>query len=256
MPLDTRTTMDVAPSRAGISREEALALIRCGDAALPALLQRASALRDRGKGRYVSFSPKVFIPLTNMCRDACSYCTYRKEPGDPAAEFMTPEQVMTVAEAGQRAGCTEALFMAGERPEQRYTEARDALRRFGCDSTIDYMRAMCELVLRKTSLLPHSNPGTMTRAELAALKEVNASLGMMLENASPRLLEPGGPHHNAPSKHPRLRLRTLEAAGELRIPFTTGLLVGIGETTEEVVDSLFAIKDINDRLGHIQEIII
>ena len=256
MPLDTRATLDVAPARAGISREEALALILCGDAALPALLRRASAIRDAGKGSYVSFSPKVFIPLTNLCRDACSYCTYRKEPGDPAAEFMTPEQVLAVAEAGQRAGCTEALFMAGERPEQRYPEAREALRRFGCDSTIDYMRAMCELVLRKTSLLPHSNPGTMTRAELAALKEVNASLGMMLENASPRLLEPGEPHHNAPSKHPRLRLRTLEAAGELRIPFTTGLLVGIGETVEEVVDSLFAIRDAHDRHGHIQEIII
>ncbi|MBI4308584.1 MAG: 7,8-didemethyl-8-hydroxy-5-deazariboflavin synthase CofG [Chloroflexi bacterium] len=254
--LGARTPVGVAPVSAGVSREEACALVRCDDAALPSLLQRASALRDQGKGRYISYSRKVFISLVNLCRDVCSYCTYRREPGDPAAGVMTPDQVLAVAEAGQRAACTEALFMAGERPEQRYPEAREALRRFGHTSTIDYMRAMCDLVSRRTSLLPHSNPGTMTRAELESLKEVNASLGMMLESSSPRLLLPGGPHRHAPSKHPRLRLRTLETAGELRIPFTTGVLVGIGETPEEVVDSLFTIKDVHDRYGHVQEVIV
>lgn len=221
-----------------------------------ALLLAAKTLRDSYKGVNVSYSRKVFIPLTNLCSDYCGYCAYRKDPWDPLAKTMTPREVLMMASKGRGAGCTEALFMTGERPESRYEEARRALRRLGYETTIEYLRDMCELVIKKTGILPHSNPGTMTKKEMADLREVNASMGLMLENVSPRLCESGGPHERAPSKHPKVRLAVIESAGQLMIPFTTGVLVGIGETPEELVDSLYAIKELNDRYGHIQEVII
>jgi len=239
-----------------LTRGDALLLITCPEADLPAVCAAARLLRERGKGRVVSFSPKVFIPLTRLCRDTCGYCTFRTDPQSDPGLFMTPEDVLAVARAGERLGCTEALFTLGERPEQRFPEARRWLAARGHRSTLAYLREMAGLVLRETSLLPHLNPGTMSRAEMAALRGVSASMGLMLETVSPRLCDPGGPHEHAPSKHPRARLRTLDLAGELRIPFTTGLLVGIGETPEERVWTLEAIRESHARWGHVQEVII
>ena len=221
-----------------------------------ALYRIASQLRDRGKGSTVTFSPKVFIPLTQLCRDFCSYCTFRRSPQQTERLYMSPHDVLRVALKGQQLGCREALFVLGERPEERYPEARRWLDERGYDSTVEYLFEMCKLVLQETALYPHSNPGNLTRAELQALKGVNASLGLMLESTSERLCEQEGPHERAPSKHPRLRLTTLKQAGELKIPFTTGLLIGIGENAQERIESLAAIGDLQRRYGHIQEVII
>ena len=223
---------------------------------LEELCRVSRKIRDTSKGCVISFSPKVFIPLTQLCRDFCKYCMFRQSPRDTQKLYMTPEEVLEVALAGQAAACREALFVLGERPEERYSEARNWLRRHGYESTLEYLCAMCELVLRETDLYPHSNPGTMAPAELRALKEVNVSMGLMLESVSPRLCLPGGPHEHAPSKHPNARLRMLEVAGQLSIPFTTGLLIGIGETSDERVDTLLEIKNLHRRFGHIQEVII
>ncbi|MBM3946724.1 MAG: 7,8-didemethyl-8-hydroxy-5-deazariboflavin synthase subunit CofG, partial [SAR202 cluster bacterium] len=213
-------------------------------------------LRDGGHGRRVSFSPKVFIPLTHLCRDVCGYCTFRQEPGKASRIYMTPEEVVDVARQGERLGCTEALFTLGERPEQRYPEAKDWLNHRGYRTTLDYLHDVSALVLTETSLLPHLNPGTMSHRELAGLREVSASMGIMLEEVSPSLYGPGGAHEFAPSKRPAVRLKTLENAGKLRVPFTTGILIGIGETLEERADSLFAIKRLHEQYGHIQEVIV
>ena len=223
---------------------------------LEKLCHVAREIRDASKGRIITFSPKVFIPLTQLCRDFCKYCVFRQSPRSAQKLFMTPEEVLNVALEGQASGCREALFVLGEKPEERYPEARDWLRRYGYGSTIEYLCAMCKLILRKTHLYPHSNPGTMTHTELKTLREVNVSMGLMLENISPRLCLPGGPHEHAPSKQPRARLRSLELAGQLKIPFTTGLLIGIGETSNERVDALFKIKDLHLRFGNIQEVIL
>ncbi len=223
---------------------------------LSSLCHAASILRDRGRGRDVSFSPKVFIPLTRLCRDFCGYCTFRQAPQDAERLYMSPEEVLEVAQAGERLGCTEALFTLGERPEQRYPEAKSWLKHRGYRTTLEYLRDMCELVAKESSLLPHANPGTMSRREMEALRDVNASMGLMLENVSPRLFEPGGPHERAPSKRPRVRIKTAEIAGELKVAFTTGILIGIGETLEERVDSLLVIREMQRRYGHIQEVII
>lgn len=239
-----------------LTRDDANLLITCPAEDMPALCAAACALRMRGKGRTVSFSPKVFIPLTRLCRDACGYCTFRTDPRSDPRLYMTPEEVLAVARAGERLGCTEALFTLGERPEQRFPEARRWLAARGYRSTLAYLREMAALVLRETALWPHLNPGTMSRDEIAALRDVSASMGLMLESVSERLCGPGGPHAHAPSKHPRARLHTLEAAGALRIPFTTGLLIGIGETPAERVDTLFAIQESHARWGHVQEVII
>lgn len=239
-----------------ISRQEAYRLICCSHEQLDDLCRTASLLRNRGKGTRVSFSPKVFLPLTQLCRDFCGYCTFREAPGPGRRLYMTPEEVLEVAHAGERLGCTEALFTLGERPEHRYPEARAWLSKWGYSTTIEYLHDMCDLVLRETTLLPHANPGTMTRREIATLREVSASMGLMLESTSERLCGPGGPHEFAPSKRPRLRLKTINLAGELKVPLTTGLLIGIGETPEERVDALFAIRDLHRRYGHIQEVII
>ncbi len=236
-----------------ISREEAYALIYSSN--YDQLLELADRIRKKGKGNVVTYSRKVFIPLTNLCRDTCSYCTYKREPNDPKTIMMKPEQVLEIAERGKKAKCTEALFMTGERPEQKYDEARHWLKSLGYSSTTEYIIHMSELVLNKTGLLPHTNPGNMTTEEMLALKESNPSLGMMLENVSERLCEKDMPHELAPSKNPKVRLKTIENAGKLKIPFTTGLLVGMGETPYELVDSLFAIKELHAKYGHIQEVI-
>jgi FO synthase len=235
---------------------EALVLMRSRPEELAALCDAAQGLRARGKGRVVTFSPKVFIPLTRLCRDNCGYCTFRTTPRTDPDLYMTPDEVLEIARAGERLGCTEALFTLGERPEQRFAEARAWLARRGHRTTLSYLGDVAGLVLRETGLLPHLNPGTMSRDEMAPLREVSISMGLMLENTSERLCAPGGPHEHAPSKRPRVRLRTLEAAGSLRIPFTTGLLIGIGETPAERVDTLFAIRDSHARWGHVQEVIV
>lgn len=222
----------------------------------PTLLCRASRLRDQGKGRVVSFSPKIFLPLTRLCRDLCSYCVFRQSPGSGTSLFMSPEEVLAVAQKGEKSGCREALLVLGERPEERYLEARRWLKQYGYDSTLEYLHTICRLLIKETSLYPHSNAGTLTRLELQALKDVNVSLGLMLEGTSSRLSGPGGPHERAPSKRPQARLRTLQIAGELNIPMTTGLLIGIGETSQERRKDLHLIRKLHQRYGHIQEVII
>ena len=237
-----------------IAREAALLFAE--QATLSDLLAAAAEIRAAGKGTVVSFSKKVFIPLTTLCRDYCNYCTFRKDPGQPGAHFMSPDEVLALAERGHSAGCQEALFSLGEQPERIFPEAREFLRTQGYSRTLDYLAAMCELVLEKTGLLPHANPGVMDRAALARLKDSNASVGLMLENVSPRLMRDGLPHANAPDKVPALRLRAIEEAGKLSIAFTTGILIGIGETMEERIDSLLAIRTLHEKYGHIQEVII
>ncbi|HXH09857.1 MAG TPA: 7,8-didemethyl-8-hydroxy-5-deazariboflavin synthase CofG [Alphaproteobacteria bacterium] len=239
-----------------LSREEAHRLVNATSEELPALCKAAAIIRDRGKGRTISFSPKVFIPLTRLCRDFCGYCTFRQSPAEADRLYMSPEEILAVARGGEQLGCIEALFTLGERPEQRYPEAKAWLQRHGYRTTLEYLHAACELVLQETSLLPHGNPGTMSRREMEHLKGVNASMGIMLETISPRLSESGGPHQFAPSKWPRLRVKTLEVAGELKVPFTTGILIGIGETLQERVESLLAIRELQRRYGHLQEVII
>ena len=223
---------------------------------LPALCRVASTMRDDGRGRVVTFSPKVFIPLTRLCRDFCGYCTFRQSPDEADGRYMTPEEVLAVARAGQNLGCTEALFTLGERPEQRYPEAKAWLAEHGFSSTLEYLAHCCQLVLQETTLLPHPNPGTMSRHEMAHLKVVSASMGIMLESTSEQLCAQGGAHEFAPSKRPRARLKTLETAGELGVPFTTGVLVGIGDTREERIDAMLAIAGLHQRYGHIQEVIV
>jgi FO synthase len=237
--------------------KEADSLAATGDDRLGDLCAAAAQMRDRGKGRNVTFSPKVFIPLTRLCRDFCGYCTFRQDPVSALGKlYLTPEEVLDVARAGERLGCTEALFTMGERPEQRYPEARDWLQRRGYATTLHYLADMCKLVVEETSLLPHANPGTMSRREMAVLQTHNPSMGLMLESTGDRLFARGGPHEFAPSKRPRVRLRTIEIAGQLRVPFTTGILIGIGETRQDRIDSLLAIRRLHRAHGHIQEVIV
>ncbi|PYO28894.1 MAG: 7,8-didemethyl-8-hydroxy-5-deazariboflavin synthase subunit CofG, partial [Candidatus Rokuibacteriota bacterium] len=235
---------------------EAETLLDTPTAQLPALLDAASAVRDRGRGRRITFSAKVFVPLTTLCRDYCGYCTFRKDPGEPGAFTMTPDQVLALVKAGERLGAKEALFSLGDKPEALFPEHREFLRRMGHRTTLDYLRAVSELVLRETGLLPHANPGLMSERDLAGLREVSVSMGIMLESTSTRLLAPGAAHDRAPDKVPARRLKTIALAGKLGIPFTTGILIGIGETHAERVASLLAIRELHERSGHIQEVII
>jgi FO synthase len=239
-----------------LSREDGVRLISARASELPALMLAASAVRDQGKARAVTYSRNVFIPLTNLCRQKCGYCTFARGPKDPKAHTMSPDEVLAVAEAGRRRGCKEALFSLGEKPEEIYDFVRDDLRRFGHETTISYLRDMCALVLNETGLLPHANPGIMTRDEVASLRECNVSMGLMLETTSERLHEKGQAHFNCPGKIPELRLDTMRYAGELGVAFTTGILIGIGETWEERVDSLFAIRAVQEEFGNIQEVIV
>src|SRR5574341_553814 len=221
-----------------------------------AIVAAAGRVRDATRPDTVTYSRKVFINLVNLCRDTCSYCTYKNEPGDPMLSMLSPEQVLAITVAGKKARCTEALFVTGERPEQKYPEARDWLNSLGYQSTVDYICEIGEQVLQKTGLLPHTNAGSLTKSEMARLKDTNVSMGVMLETSSPRLMGKGFAHEGAPSKNPKVRIKTLESAGELAIPMTTGVLAGIGETPTEMVDSLFVIKELHEKHGHIQELIL
>ncbi len=220
------------------------------------LLGAAHALARAGHGWRVTYSPKVFIPLTKLCRDVCHYCTFAHPPRRGERAYMTADEVLAVARAGAEAGCREALFTLGDKPERRYRVAREELAALGCATTVEYLVRMSRLVLEETGLLPHTNPGVVTAAELLALREVSASQGLMLEGTAPRLAERGGPHFGSPDKRPEERLRTLELAGELAIPFTTGILIGIGETRTERIDALLAIRSAHERHGHVQEVIV
>jgi 7,8-didemethyl-8-hydroxy-5-deazariboflavin synthase CofG subunit len=239
-----------------LSRDEALALASSEGGDLANLLAAAARLRDQHKGRIVTFSPKIFVPLTNLCRDFCGYCTFRKAPDELGAKTMTIDEVLHVVHQGKLLGCTEVLFSLGDKPEAIYPEMKEFLAERGHHRTLDYLYEACRAVLDETGLLPHSNPGVMGRGDLQRLKEVNPSMGLMLENVSERLLLPGAAHDKAPDKKPAVRLRTLELAGQLRLPFTTGILIGIGERWEERVDSLIVIRELHQRYGHIQEVIV
>ena len=238
-----------------ISHDEAGRLIESPREALGDLLSRAASVRDARRGA-VTFSAKVFVPLTTLCRDDCGYCTFRRDPGQPGAHTMSPEEVIALCRAGARLGAKEALFSLGDRPEARFAEHREFLKARGHRTTLSYLRAVCATTLAESTLLPHVNPGLMAERDLAALREVSVSMGLMLETTSERLLAPGGAHHRAPDKVPRRRLKTIELAGKLAIPFTTGILIGIGETPRERVDALVAIRDLHERYGHVQEVIV
>jgi FO synthase len=239
----------------GDSSDDAL-LVWLEQAPLAELIVAAGHLRDEAHERQISYSRKVFIPLTHLCRDVCHYCTFAERPRAGRSAYLSPDEVLAIARAGAAAGCTEALFTLGDKPELRYRAARDTLDELGYATTIDYLQAMCALVLRESGLLPHANPGIMSRSEMAGLRTVSASQGIMLESLSPRLCEPGGVHYGSPDKRPDARLETLRLAGELRVPFTTGVLIGIGETRSERLEALFAIRDLHRHFGHIQEVIV
>ena len=221
-----------------------------------ALMEAARAVRDRRSGSLVTYSPKVFIPLTELCRDVCRYCTFAKTPGGIPAPYLTVDEAIGIARRGAEAGCTEALFTLGDQPERRYRVAREALAEMGFESTIGYLVHAARRVHEETGLLPHVNPGVMRREALAQLREVSVSAGIMLESTSRRLCGKGGPHYGSPDKDPAVRLATLEWAGALSVPFTTGILIGIGETRRERIESLLAIRDLADRYGHVQEVIV
>jgi FO synthase len=240
----------------GLTRAQACALIRCPEPELPGLLAAARQAKERFKPGVITYSRKVFIPLTNLCRDYCGYCIFRRDPGQPGAHTMTPEEVLAVARQGEKLGCTEALFSLGDKPELLFPEMRETLRRLGYQSTLQYLEAMCAMVLRETSLLPHPNPGLLSGEWVRRLAAVSPSMGLMLETTNASLLAPGAAHDHAPDKLPAKRLRTLEEAGKQQVPFTTGLLIGIGESPEDRVDTLLAIRELQQQYGHIQEVIV
>lgn len=248
--------MSRAKLLAPLTREAACRWIRASDEEVPDLVSAAREVRDRLKPGVITYSRKVFIPLTNLCRDYCGYCTFRRDPGQPGAHTMTPEEVLAVARAGEKLGCTEALFSLGDKPELIFPQMRETLRKLGFRSTLHYLEAMCELVLRETSLLPHPNPGLMSAEWISRLAAVSPSMGLMLETTNDALVAPGAAHDNAPDKIPARRSRTIEEAGKQGVPFTTGILIGIGESPEDRVDALLAVRDLHQRYGHIQEVII
>ncbi len=253
MALDVTRARELDAEWVRPGRDAALALALQDSAALTA---EAEALTLQGWGRDVSYSRKVFIPLTHLCRDVCHYCTFAKAPRAVKAPFLTIEQCVDIAQQGRAAGCKEALFTLGDQPELRYAAAKTWLAENGYSSTLDYLFHAAKAVFEQTGLLPHLNPGVMSADDFARLRTVSVSMGLMLETASDRLSEKGMPHHGSPDKVPARRIETLKAAGEARVPMTTGLLIGIGETREERIEALLAIRDLNDAHGHIQEIII
>jgi FO synthase len=234
---------------------DAITLIDCSDSELPSLLRVAAEIRDRGKGREVTYSRKVFLPVTNLCRDRCTYCTFRKDPGDPGAWTMSMAEIAQWSRRGRELKCKEALMCLGDKPELAFREYRELLAARGAQNTIEYVALACETALHE-GLLPHTNAGIMARDEISRLRPLNASMGLMLENISPRLRQRGGVHQWAPDKDPAVRMRMLDEAGALRVPFTTGILLGIGETPAERAQSLLAIRGSHERHGHIQEVII
>ena len=237
----------------GIKKEQVLELIE--DVPKQVIFETASKLRNEKKGKVVSFSKKAFFNIINLCRDTCSYCTYKAEPDDTKLSLMDEQTVKKLAELAKKYNCTEALFVTGERPEQKYQEAKEWLRKQGFSSTTEYLIHCSEIVL-KQGVFPHTNAGNLTKNEMKELAKTNVSMGVMLENSSVRLREDGMPHQDAPSKEPLARLNILKNAGELKIPMTTGILVGIGETLEECIQSIYDIKKIHQKYGNIQEIIL
>ena len=225
-------------------------------ASLPMLQGAASEIRDQGHRNVISYSRKVFVPLTHLCRDVCHYCTFAQVPRKVQAPYLLPEEVLKIAEAGARADCKEILFTLGDKPELRYKAAREGLSALGHESTISYLAEVAELVYRETGLLPHLNPGLMTAEELGRLREISVSMGIMLESASERLTEKGMPHYGSPDKIPARRVETMRLAGEAAIPFTSGILIGIGETRPERIESLLLLRELHAEFGHIQEIIV
>ena len=243
-------------SQSEVSKETQLHVTGAKGQPLADLMAEACDIRDSHWGRNITYSRKVFIPLTNMCRDTCGYCTFVQHPDSPKAQLMTPEAVLCSLQAAETMGCKEALFSLGEKPELRYPQAAAMLAALGYERTSDYLRDMCELTLAETLLIPHVNAGTLDADEIALLKPVSGSMGMMLESLSLRLMQKGGPHYQCPDKSPKSRLATLHAAGKQQVPFTTGLLIGIGETWAERIEALQAINQIHQQYGHIQEVII
>jgi FO synthase len=260
MPGATAHQLGRALARAeagkALSIDETEALLFARGEHLERLMRLATRLRDLGHGDVVTYSRKVFVPLTMLCRDHCHYCTFAKPPAKLESPFLLPEEVVAIAEAGRRLGCKEALFTLGDKPEDRYPVARAWLEERGFGSTLDYVRATAIRVIEETGLLPHLNPGVMSYADMARLKHVAPSMGLMLETTSERLAGRGGPHFGSPDKLPAVRLRTIEDAGRLAIPFTTGILVGIGEDELERAGSLLAIRELHRRYGHVQEVIV
>jgi len=247
------TIRNFAPDRR-LSREECFALTEYAD--LEALMRAAAARRDAAHGAVVTYSRKVFIPLTRLCRDVCHYCTFAQPPRQGEAAFLTLDQVLAIARAGAAAHCKEALFTLGDKPELRYRAAREELARLGHQTTLSYLAAAARAVFEETGLLPHVNPGLLDASDIAVLRRVSVSQGIMLESAAERLCKRGGPHHGSPDKRPAARLETIRLAGEADVPFTSGVLIGIGETRAERIEALLALRDLNDRYGHIQEIIV
>jgi len=249
-------TMDVfelLTAQRRLSRDEAFAVSEIG---LELLMRAAAARRDAAHGAVVSYSRKVFIPLTQLCRDVCHYCTFAEPPRKGHAAYLTLDEVLAVARAGAAAGCKEALFTLGDKPELRYRAARDQLARMGFKTTLEYLAEAARITFAETGLLPHLNPGLLEGDDLAALRQVSVSQGIMLESAAERLCERGGPHYGSPDKRPAARLETIRLAGVAGVPFTSGILIGIGETRAERIDALLALRDLHDRYGHIQEIIV
>jgi len=235
--------------------DEALAIADATGGLAAEIRAAAGSVRDALFGRVVTYSPKVFLPLTNLCRNHCDYCSFRRSPGDPGEWTMTPAQIEEQLLRARELGCAEALFCLGDKPEKAFSAYRRTLASLGQTSTVEYLHRAGTMALSH-GLLPHTNAGLLTDADMTRLREVNVSLGLMLECSSPRLCEPGMPHHRAPDKRPDKRLAMIDAAGRLRIPFTTGILVGIGETRRERVESLLAIRKAHRAHGHIQEVIV
>ena len=248
------TIIDNAAQGMRLDDSDALALAE--NTNLPALMAAAVARRDRVHGDIVSYSPKVFIALTHLCRDVCRYCTFAHTPSAAKPAYLSIDQAVAIARAGAEAGCHEALFTLGDQPELRYHAAREALAELGHPSTISYLTEVARRVHEETGMLPHLNPGLMSLEELASLREVSVSMGLMLESASARLCEKGGPHYGCPDKLPSARLASMHAAGELAVPFTSGILIGIGETRRERIEALLALRELHETHGHLQEIIV
>jgi 7,8-didemethyl-8-hydroxy-5-deazariboflavin synthase len=220
------------------------------------ILKLSTLLKTRFKKDVITYSRKIFINITNLCRDFCSYCTYRKNPFESSTVIMKPNEIIKLANIGKKFNCTEALIVAGERPEERYKEAREWLGQFGYNSLVEYVVDISEKIVKETGLLPHSNLGNITRDEMKLLKTYNVSLGLMLESSSERLSEKGMPHEFASSKKPSNRIEVVKNAGRMKIPLTTGLLIGIGQTEDEIINDLFLLKTINMEFNNIQEIIL
>lgn len=250
-----RALHDAPAAARGLPRDEALRLVGTSGPSTGELTRAARQIRDARWGRTATFSPKVFLPVTNLCRNRCDYCSFRRSPGDDGEWTMSPDEIERALAQGAAHGCSEALLCLGDKPESAFGAYRRTLATYGHQDTVDYLVWTCEQALAR-GLLPHTNAGILSREDMARLRPLNASLGLMLETASERLCEPGMPHHRAPDKRPRRRLAMLREAGELRIPFTTGILIGIGETEAERVEALLAVGELHREHGHIQEVIV